>query len=338
MLEIINKTSWPAQRFEGWNRRGQSAAIVVVRAGYQFDASGELTPREAAIEPADRYSGEPNESSLAAAGDGVAFKDGADCLFHGTAHPLQPGATAREVRVSVTNGEGGFDKRLRVAGRRQWRATIVGMVPSEPRPLEATPVIYEHAFGGADVAAHEIERRNPVGTGFSARRGGAKGAELPRIEYRDDTMTRWGQRPRPAGLGPVPPGWQPRRAAIEQLDQNAAANGRCPYPEPLPQGLYNVAPTDQQLDAPLRGGEHVYLEGIGVASGGPVTLSVPTAAPAACVATETETERLPLALDTLIVDADSATLDCVWRGSVAEPIKERNRRWAVITERSREAA
>jgi hypothetical protein len=330
MLETVNKSDWSVEIVPGWDRTGQAVGVVVVRAGYRFDAEGQLGHRETAIEPADRYVGDPRETSLVAAGDGVAFKDATDCLFHGTARPLQPQATAREVRVAVAGDRDRIDKRLRVAGPRHWQATPVGLVPSRAEPLEPTPVDYTHAFGGVDIKARGMERRNPVGMGFSERRRGAKGAALPRVEYLNAPMTRWSQRPAPAALGPLAPGWQPRRQRLDGLDYEALADGRCPYPDPIPGRLFNVAADDQQLEQPLSGGESVYIEGMGLASRSPVRLILPGTAPVAGVATRRDAQRVPLVCDTLIVDADAGTLDLVWRGHVTNQVTDQQKRWVVV--------
>jgi hypothetical protein len=268
----------------------------------------------------------------------MAFKQGADCLVHGTVHPFEAGAPAREVRVTVTTAHERIDKRLRVAGRRYWQKTPVGLVPSNPEPLQATPLCYEYAFGGVDTRARELEPRNPVGMGFSARPGGAKGAELPRIEYPDDTLTHWSKRPRPAGLGPIAPGWEPRRALTDELDIDALNEGRCPYPQNVPRPIHNVAPPDQRLDQPITGGERIDIEGVGIADREAITVELPMLAPVACVVDRQSTKPLPMTCDTLIVDADAGTLDQVWRGTVIDGPNDRKQRWAIIAAPSEEAA
>ncbi len=76
------------------------------------------------------------------------------------------------------------------------------------------PLVYERAFGGVDQKSKHPERDwywpNPVGTGFAVSRDNLSGVPLPNVEYPDQLITSWNDRPKPAGFGAVAAHWQPR--------------------------------------------------------------------------------------------------------------------------------
>lgn len=315
MLELANASPWAAGLFPGWDAQRREVVVVAVKVRFRFGADGTLEPdAPPSLVAADRHHGEPASSSLAQAAEGVPFKQGAECLIHGTVHPAAAGQRARGVRVALEAPGGGWCKQLRVTGRRRWQRTALGLVPGEAEPLQPTRLRYEYAFGGVDVRCRALEVRNPVGMGFAASRRGAAGAELPRIEYQDEPVSRWGQRPRPAGLGPVAVDWQPRRGLMAACDDEAAAAGLCPYREPVPADLFNAAPADQRLPGPFAGGERLSLEGIGCWGGAAVLLSLPAFAPRLRLTSGSGGPRdFQAACDTAQVDADAGTLDMVAR-------------------------
>lgn len=331
MLELINRTEDAAEIFRGWAPDHSSVAILAVRTRYHFGPAGLGERGSTEIEPSDRYYGSPADSSLARAGDGVPFKTGTDCLFYGTARPPRDGMRGCGVRVTANTAAGGFDKSLRVAGRRYWQRSPVGLVPSKPEPVQPTPLCYEYAFGGVDRKARELETRNPVGMGLNERRITAKGAELPRIEYPKAAMTSWSKRPPPAGLGPIAPGWEPRRRRNDQLDTEALAAGLCPYPDPVPEGLYNTAPEDQRLPAPVTGGERLMLTGFGQACPSPIQLTLPKPDLHLRVTDGHHASTVELTTDTVEIDADAGTLDLLARARVPDSELDTQSRWLVLT-------
>ena len=95
-----------------------------------------------------------------------------------------------------------MQKLLRVSGDRVWGAGG----PSAPEPFTRMPLVYERAFGGVD---RQVARsRSATGTGairsargFAVTRDNLDGVPLPNIEYPDELIASWDDRPRPAGFG-----------------------------------------------------------------------------------------------------------------------------------------
>jgi hypothetical protein len=148
---------------------------------------------------------------------------------------------------------------LRVVGDRRWTAD--GM--SAPGPFVEMPIVYERAFGGVDGKSADPERdwewRNPVGTGFVAAREHATGVALPNIEYTDQLLRTWSDRPRPGGFGAVGGHWQPRVAFAGTYGDEWKKNRDPLLPEDFDDRFFQCAPEDQQAPAFLRGGEPVAL-------------------------------------------------------------------------------
>src|SRR5437763_15597642 len=96
------------------------------------------------------------------------------------------------------------------------------------------PLVYERAFGGADLphkkqSAWGFEARNPVGRGLVSNPGREDLAEvpLPNVEDPSALITRYQDRPAPAGFGFIAPGWEPRKKYAGTYD-DAWLSGRCP--------------------------------------------------------------------------------------------------------------
>src|SRR5690606_12315917 len=119
-------------------------------------------------------------------------------------------------------------------------------VPSEPRPFDALPLVWEHAFGGAGLP-------NPVGRGLDDA--------PPQIEDPEHLIRERGDRPAPIGFWSVPPLWPARWSLLGRYDERWLAE-RYPYfAEDMDLRFFQCAPAEQQLDA-LRGDERYAIEGL----------------------------------------------------------------------------
>jgi hypothetical protein len=125
---------------------------------------------------------------------------------------------------------------------------------------------YERAFGGVDRRSITPDRdydwRNPVGTGFVTALEHADGVRLPNIEYADQPIGRWSDRPSPAGFGPIASNWQPRAVFAGTYDEKWFAERQPLRPDDFDDRYFQTAPADQQPADFLRGGEPVELTGL----------------------------------------------------------------------------
>jgi hypothetical protein len=261
MWQVDNRTPFAAER--GWVRDRSGAEVWLVAVKCTFDIGRDGSTRIATEQPPalrlPEYAGEPGKSSLKYDADFVLTKATTDVTVLG--HACAPGGRP------VTGMEAGFavgpvQKVLRITGDRVW--TRAGI--SAPEPFTKMPLVYERAFGGVDANSAHPEKdwdwRNPVGTGFAVSRENVAGVALPNIEYPDDVVRSWKDRPRPAGFGPIPGHWQPRAAFAGTYDDAWMKSRQPLLPDDFDDRFFQSAPQDQQAKAFLRGGEPVVLVGL----------------------------------------------------------------------------
>ncbi len=258
MWQVDNQTPFAA---EGeWVRDRYGAEVWLVAVKCTFDIAPDGTTTVAAEQPPvlriPEHHGEPGRSSIKYDGDLVPTKMATDVIVVGHAY-APPGRP--ETRIEVGFRVGPVQKVLQVTGDRRWGA----MGPTSPEPFTRMPLVYERAFGGVDRKSAHPERdwdwRNPVGTGFAVSRDNLAGVLLPNIEYPDDLVRGWKDRPRPAGLGPIGSHWQPRVSFAGTYD-DAWTKNRLPLaPDDFDDRFFQCTPRDQQSPGFLRGGEPVVL-------------------------------------------------------------------------------
>lgn len=261
MWQLDNHTPYAAERTWVRDRGGAEIWIVAVKCSFDIHADGSTEP--AAEQPPVTQVPEyidpaaPARSSLRHEIDLVRTKLTTDVLLLGEAHA--PGG------VPVTQLDVGFRvgpvaKRLRVTGDRVW----LGGAPSPPRPFVTLPICWERAYGGIDPGSRDGPRpqwdeRNPIGTGFVLDAAHAEGLRQPNIEYPDQLVRTWSDRPAPAGFGPLGVHWQPRRSLAGTYDERWLRERQPLLPQDFDDRHYQCAPADQQAPQFLQGGEPVAL-------------------------------------------------------------------------------
>lgn len=261
MWQVENCTPFAVER--GWvrDRDGAEVWLVALKATFDVLPDGQLTV--SATQPpvclAPQYMGLPGSSSLRHDGDLNLTKRTTDVIA--LAHACAPaGRTVTQMDVALKVGP--IDKVLRVFGNRTWGPLGI----SSPESFARIPIVYERSFGGVDIASSNPERdwddRNPVGTGFAVARKHLSGRGLPNIEDPRHLIRAWGDRPRPAGFGPIAREWQPRAAWAGTYDEHWMRTRMPLLAEDLDDRYFQCAPMDQQAPAFLLGGEQVTLVGM----------------------------------------------------------------------------
>jgi hypothetical protein len=261
MWQLDNRTPYAAERT--WVRDRDGAEIWIVAVKCSFDIHADGTTEVAAAQPPVTQIPEyadpaaPARSSLRHELDLVRTKLTTDVLLLGEAH-APGGAPVTQLEVGFRVGP--VLKRLRVTGDRVWQ----GGAPSPPRPFATMPIGWERAYGGIDPGSRDSpqpqwDERNPIGTGFMLDAAHAEGLPLPNIEYPDQPVQAWSDRPLPAGFGPLGAHWLQRRGLAGSYDERWQRERQPLLPLDFDDCHYQCAPADQQAPQFLLGGEPVAL-------------------------------------------------------------------------------
>lgn len=158
------------------------------------------------------------------------------------------GMPATEVQCRVRVGDG-IDASVRVTGDRVW----LGDDPSRPQPFRVMPLDDAHALGGED------DLENPFGIGLApvpTEHGELH--PLPNVEDPASPMRRPGDRPLPAGLGPVFLGSPSRRDLAGTYDEHWLETRFPGVADDASPDLFQMARPGQRLASGFfRGGERV---------------------------------------------------------------------------------
>ena len=327
MLILLNESGYAAGLYSGHTPDRRFQHTLVIKTSYQFTLGGDLTWLETQpeIALADRHHGDPASSSLAQASEIAPFKQGAEFYLFGTAHAPSTTQISMQVSVTLQNAQQCRHKQLLVMGEHEWKRGLLGSHRGGARPLGSLPLQYEYAYGGRHAASEQQDDRNPAGRGFNPPWKGLSDPRAPRIEYPDQLALDPGKCVPPAGFGPLPVFWQPRRGRFGTPDTDPLNGSGCGWGPDASPNLHNAAPDDQQWPTPLQGGETLTLEGFFSGCAKPVVITLPTLAPDVYLLESgqpgSHPQRLTARVDTLVIDTDARQLSLVARaGIVRSPL------------------
>lgn len=336
MLELANQSNWVAGLYPGWNHAQQYQMTAVFKAGFSFDEHGQLTPLapDYTLIETEQHATDPFSSGLVAASEIAPFKQGGEIYLYGTANPERDNLVAMEVGMGILFTDGReWKKILRVFGRRRWKKTMVNYIMDEPGYVETIPLQYQYAFGGGN--PHDDDdsyAANPIGLGYNSDQRKLQCEELPRIEIGPSFMTTPMQKPTPAGFGPVPVFWEPRRSEIGEPVADPFAQGGCPYDRTAQKSLHNVAPHDQRFNKPFVGGEVLHLRALlpAVSHKQTVQIVLPALQPQLYTIINNKAEALSPVCDTVVVNTDEQTLFMLYRAGIPWRVTDRRKGWVVL--------
>jgi hypothetical protein len=270
-VDLINSTSLRAALFTGFSGPDDGVGTIIARATHRLASDSGLTPSPSAWPILT----EPLWTEVGTfPSDMVPGHAGCDLVITGT---VRRDAKVTSIRVSVVAGT--FSAELDVIGDRVWQVQGGELVPSNPQPFQEMPLTWTHAFGGvSDYEGTEAPYvLNEKGRGFYLQRHQAEGKPLPNLEWPDQRITRWDDRPLPACFAPVvqPMTWNLADVAIAAKnapDENARdavianAHERCAISACQPR---MIAPS-------IRPADEVRIENIGTS---PIHFQVPKGLP-----------------------------------------------------------
>lgn len=261
MWQLDNRTPFAAAQSWIRDRSGAETWLVALKATFEVRVDGSLQParEQAPVLRTPVYTGEAGASSLLYEADFPLAKTTTDVILVGKAH-APPGRAVTQLDVGLRVGT--IVKSLRVFGDRTWER----LGPGKPQAFIEMPLVYERAFGGAEQPAGgpaaRWDVRNPVGCGFGGRGVPPASNAVPNIEYPDELLHSWRDRPRPAGFGAIASHWQPRASYAGTYGANWARDRQPLLPEDFDERFHQCAPEDQWPAEFLRGGEPVTLVGV----------------------------------------------------------------------------
>src|SRR5580704_8836073 len=185
-------------------RPPQPYMTLIVRASFRLRPGAPLDPIEDLMEQGPltgdvlREDDDERTGECLYGSDFADFKLHAEVLLAGACHA--PGGRP-VLECPVRFGVGAWSKTLLVVGRRLWTEKVLGPAISDPEPFVTMPLLYTNSFGGP---GHAL---NPVGKGRDT-------FELPNVEDAGTRVRGKGDRPAPAGFGPLNPAWPQRSGKL----------------------------------------------------------------------------------------------------------------------------
>lgn len=314
MWEIDDATDYASERAWMRDQDGAFLWLVALRATFGIGPDGHL--HDAVEQPAPPlaplFRGDPATTGLILDTDLSARKPGTDVILDAVAHAPggRPAATVdTELRL------GPLTKRVRVHGPRIYTEGAIGPVMSPSRPFETWPIHYEWAYGGSDFsdpdpAGWRMDDRNPIGRGVAASAAALIDRPAPMIEYPGRSLGAAG----PAGYGPIPHWWLPRRPRGGTYDADWEASRKPLLPSDYDPVFAMSAPDDQQVQGHLVGGEPVLLTNL--APEGQLRFDLPRLA----VSFETVIRGRSVAhegrLTTVFITPHERTVSLIWQAAL----------------------
>jgi len=320
MLDIKNETPFEIGVLPGLDKDGCEYAITVIKGTFDIVKDQDPLPiseNQIPIVYADEYFGEVGISSTKYESDTCLRKKGTDILLIGHAFPKNGKARMLDVTLQV----GQYKKTIYVFGTRVWYRSIGTWKASDPLPFDKMPLIYEKAFGGEDTShsdpqKHSVDKRNPIGTGYSISGDKEKmeGLPLPNLEDPRSIIKSWKDKPPPAGFGFIGRDWLPRANFAGTYDDNWLKT-KCPLlPDDFDDLFYNGASSNLIVNPYLEGGESVKI--VNASRNGNIFFNLPKISFDISIWFKGErTEYSPI-LDTVIIEPDDQKIVLIWRSTV----------------------
>ena len=248
-MKLINKTPYPAILFSAVLEEESIGASVIARVTFDVH-QGIATP---AAKQVWAPSLQPFQSEYGLLeGDGVLHRGGVDILVFGSAK-APSGNPVKQMAVNVY-----FENQrihsIQVFGNRFWKKNLFGFSITEPEPFTEIPLTLDNAYGGQDEwdGLRFPYANNGAGKGFIWEKENVPGKPLPNLEDPSNLITKWDQRPDPAGVGMCP------LNSARVMANVKVENGKLAHVSPR---LFNVAFPPMVLDS-VSPGQEIRVEGV----------------------------------------------------------------------------
>ncbi len=312
MLQLQNNTPFAVENTYFPNEDAIDTLYIVVRATFNIGKQWTLANEQLPPIEADEYWTEPGKSSIKHASDYHIGKPCSDIIMVG--HAFVPnGIEARQLDINLKVGR--VNKTVRVFGDRQW---LDGRI-TQAKPFKTMAMVYEKAYGGVhiqDGRVTSVERRNPVGRGFSGQRNVEEmnGVQLPNLEDPHNLISDIQHQPTPSCFGVSAPHWLPRAEYAGTYNETWQTT-RAPYlPTDFDKRFFSMAHPDLVYPGYLKGGESVEITNMH--PNGTVKFSVPKVRLHSDVSMAGEVFHPAFNLETLVIEPNQLRASLIWRAAL----------------------
>lgn len=311
MLQLNNNTPFATKMALFPNEKGIDTLYLVVKASFNIGKDWTLCDEQVKPLDADKYYGEPNESSIKYPSDMHIGKVATDIIVLGKACAKNRQAVT-ELDVGISIGK--LSKNIKVFGNRQWNNGLI----SQPESFETMSMIYEKAFGGTDSSdpdKFEIFSQNPLGLGFSKHKSvnQMNGEFLPNLEDPNNLIKQLKDQPDPVCFAPIAASWQPRVQCAGTYDDDWKEN-RAPYlPLDFKKQFCNTAHKDLTYPGFLQGGEQVEISNMHPA--GRLRFQLPVIKLSSKIHIGDKPHQAGFNLETLLIEPNLLQLSMTWRAA-----------------------
>ena len=285
--------------------------VLIVKATYQY-MNGKLVTavEQEPLNFSDTCFGEVNETPLCYPSDLVPYKPRADVIVIGDAYaPNGDSLLKWDCSVQVGN----LSHSVTVTGPRDWEyKKLGGWALGDIEPVSHVPLRYDYAFGGMHPGPDDAiitDERNPLGLGLIDENHSPRDKPIaaPQVLEHRQELTDPFRKLVPAGIGPIPPAWLPRRPLGGTYDQDWVDNVWPHWAADYDFAYHNSAARGMNVNGFLRGDERVILTNMHPDMP-EIVLDLPSDPVMAHIVNDEGQRRMvAMACDTLYLDAVSYT-------------------------------
>ncbi|MBU2896135.1 DUF2169 family type VI secretion system accessory protein [Vibrio hepatarius] len=249
------------------------------------------------------YLGEPGSSVMKIDHEFPVTKQNTDVLVYGKARSYAKRPVVyHECRLLI---DGHIDKTISVHGERLWVQHGGTVTVSNPQPFVEADIHYGKALGG--------DERNRVGCGIASSTAELLKKPVPSVFFPSEEWAPNSKNVRVAGLGPIAPFFAERTQYGGTFDAHWEEHRRPLLPQDFNPKFYQSAPSDQQCDGFLVGGERLMMSGFNHDE--VISFRFPVEKYLASASFSEENLCLPMQIHTVFVDTESMSLTLSYSAS-----------------------
>lgn len=262
-MQVRNLTPYAHLIYANEDAERRLFDILIVKTTYQY-VNGKLVGaiEQEPLNFTDSCYGAVNETPLRYPSDLVPYKPSADVIVVAEAYAPGGKPTAQwDCKVQV----GDLSHAVTVTGPRNWMyKRLSGWTLGEVEPTDRVPLRYDLSYGGeyqGPDGTIVTDERNPLGTGMIDQELTPRDQPIaaPQVLKQGEVLRDPFRKRVPAGFGPIPPAWLPRRPLGGTYDQDWVDNVWPHWAADYDFAFHNSAARGMKAIGFLNGDERVTL-------------------------------------------------------------------------------